>query len=314
LNDDDVLRAHLAQMAKSVSPAYGLIAAIADPEAQREAGLLVDFVVSEQLSPPASLDLGADEIRTWRLSVEAAKPDRKCIGYLLQKFPAWSTAVSSTARAAFLETFPKLAPAAYDLNDEGMRLVIESVNVDPALLACVAEYAMTTAESVRAAARMAHRAADQHCTDLMRRLVETFPAQRVDESREAENLLPSMGKALQAAPDEAWQAGMLLALELVARDISSARGTLESLAGVLSKMPVAQAVPYLEDFRMMVEHIGIRINRLCLMDLPQWYARHGVEKTRAFVSCACLAAESFGVVAGQHFAERKTAAAKEMLP
>jgi hypothetical protein len=313
LNEDEALRAHLAEMAKASSPVYGLIAAISDPQAQHEAGLLADIVVSEQLSPPSTLDLPAGEIRTWRLSVEAAKPDRKCMGYLLANFPAWTKAVSSTARADFLESFPRLAPAAHDLGDEGMRLVLEAANVDPPLLEAVAEYAMTTAESVRAVARMAHRAANLHQAELMKKLTAVFPAERMEDSREAENLLPSIGKATEAAPEEAWPAAMALALELVARDISSARGTLDSLPGALKKLPLAQAREYLEDFRMMVEHIGIRVNRVCLSELPQWYARHGVERTRAFVSCACRAAESYGVVAGQFFAERKTAAAKGML-
>jgi hypothetical protein len=313
LDHDRILRAHLAQIAKSVSPIYALTVEVADPEARREAGLLADFVVTEQLPPPKSLDLDADQMRVLRLAVEAAKPDRKCIPYLMERFPVWTAQVSSTARAGFLESLPVLAPAAYDLGDEGMAQVIEAGNVDPALLPCIAEYAMSTADTVRAAARLAQRAASHHRTGLLQTLVDVFPAQKADESREAEKLLPAMRAATEAAGDAAWPAAMELALELTRNDVSSARGTLDSLPGVIRQVPVADLGPYLEDFRMLVEHIGIRVNRICLTELPAWYRRHGSERTRAFVSCACQVAEEYGAVAGQHFLERRTAAAKEML-
>jgi hypothetical protein len=120
-------------------------------------------------------------------------------------------------------------------------------------------------------------------------------------------------RAATEAAGEAWPAAMELALDLARHDTSSARGTLDALAGAARRVPVADLEWYLMDFRMLVRHIGIRVNRICLTDLPAWYRNHGSERTRAFVSCACQAAEEYGAVAGQHFAERRTAAAREML-
>ena len=121
-----------------------------------------------------------------------------------------------------------------------------------------------------------------------------------------------MARATEAAGN-VWVPAMELALKLTAWDVSSARGTLESLPGSLRKVPVAEVGPYLDDFHLLVEHIGIRVNGICLNDLPAWYARYGTERTRAFVSCAGQAARDYGAIAGQYFLERKTAAAKEML-
>ena len=307
------MHAHLEEMAKACSPVYAKVRALTDPEAQREAGLLADILVSDQITAPVSLPDSAEILRAMHFSMESAKPDRKCMGYVLRAFPAWVDAVSSTARETFLDVIPKLAPAAADLGDEGMRLIIEAVNVEPKLIECTAAYAMTTGEAIRAVARIAHRAASHHRRDLLEKLVEIFPAGKMEESRDAEHLLPAMARATEAAASNAWVPAMELALKLTARDVSSARGTLESLPASLRKVPVAVVGPYLDDFHLLVEHIGIRVNGICLNELPAWYARHGTERTRAFVSCAAQAGRDYGTVAGQYFLERKTAAAKEML-
>jgi hypothetical protein len=147
LNTDQVLRDHLEQLSKAESPIYERVAVIDDAGAQREAGLLADTVVHEQLTVPAALPGDAAALRTLRLSVEAAKPDRACMNFLLRSFLSWMDAISSTARGQFLETLPKLAPACGDLGDDGMRLLIEAGNLEPGLLGNAASYAMTTAEA-----------------------------------------------------------------------------------------------------------------------------------------------------------------------
>ena len=165
-------------MAKACSPIYDLVGALSDPEAQREAGLLADILVSDQLAAPVSLEGTAETIRAMRLSVEAARPDRKCMSYVMRAFPGWVNAVSSTARETFLDALPKLSPATHDLGDEGMRLIVEAVNVEPKLIECASAYAMTTGEAIRAVARLAHRAANHHRAELLEKLVEIFPARR----------------------------------------------------------------------------------------------------------------------------------------
>lgn len=312
LSDDPVLRAHLAQLSQAASPIYELIAAIPDLEAQREAGQLADLIVSEQLPSPRSLPANPAELRALRLSVENARPDRRAMHFLLDSFERWLDALSPAARAEFLETFPKLAPAAHDLGEAGMRLMLEAVNLEPKLLGCAAAYAMTTAEAIRAAAALVHRAASHHCGGLVDKLVATFPAERMEESRDAEKLLPALAGAAQAAGD-AFAPALELALALVARDVSSARGALRSLPGALRGVPAGSEGFYLDDFRLLIEHIGIGVNGVCLTDLPRWYASFGAERTRAFVSRACQAAHAFGRIAGQYFLERKTPAARDML-
>jgi hypothetical protein len=311
--NEEVLREHLAELAKTVSPIYERVASLGDSEAQREAGRLADWIVSEQLEAPAAIPTDAAAVRCLRRSVEATKPDRGCMTYLLESFPKWMASLSSSSRAEFLENFPNLAPAARDLSDKGMGEVIEAIHLDPKLLGHVAAYATTTAEAVRAVARIAQRAANHHRGDLLEKLVEVFPATRMEESKEAEQLLPAMAEATEAVADIAWIPAMELALALAARDVSSARGTLRALPGSLSRVPQGDKGAYLDDFRLLVESIGIRVNGVCLKELPDWYSQGGSQRTREFVSMACETARKYGVLSGQFFLERKTAAARQRL-
>jgi hypothetical protein len=313
LNRDEILRNHLAQLAKTVSPVFDLAAAAAGREARIEAGLLADLIVSDQLTPPRALPGRADEIRCLRESVDSARPDRKCAAFILGSFSGWLEAVNSAARAVFLGGFPKLAPAALDLGQDGMRLIIEAVNAEPAVLKAASEYAIADAAGVRAVARIARQAAAHRRADLLERLVAAFPAKALEESADAEKLLAALGRATEAAGEQAWAEAMELGIELISRGLSSARGTLDGLPSALGKVRPEHSTAYLADFAVLVKAIGIRVNGICLKELPGWYATHGPDRTRAFVACACEAANSYGTVAGQCFLERRTQAAREVI-
>ena len=311
MKHDEILELHLGQLAKSVSPVYGLLAALKDDEARREGGRLADLIIGEQLTVPKELCREAAGLRALRLGVEAAKPDRKCIEFILSKFSGWFDGISSTGRETFVEVFPRLAPAARDLGDDGMRMVIETVNLDAALLAPIASYAMTTGEAIRAIAKLANRASDHHRADLIAKLVEIFPAEKMEVSREAERVVPAVEAATEAAAT-VWVPAMELALALITRDFSSAVGTLGGLPGAIGKVPVKDLGPYLDDFRMLVEEIGLSVNGICLQQLPGWYVQRGSEATRAHVALACEAARAYGALAGRSFLEGRTEASRQV--
>jgi len=281
-----------------------------DSSLQSEAGRLIDIILSEQLTPPAQFP-PPDSIPTLRASVEKAKPDRRCMQYLLRSFPAWMGAVSPAARAMFLEVMPDLAPAAYDLNDAGMGMVLEAAASDPAILRPVASYAMTTDKAIRAIAAVARQAAEQRRVDLLQAFAAAFPSEKMEESKDAEKLLPDIRRFTEAS--KAWPEAMQLAIALAERSPSTARASAKDAVAVLGKLPAADHGPYLDDFRLIVESIGIRAAGFCLRTLPALYQRHGSEHVRRFVSLACQTANNAGVLAGEAFLNRKTEAARGIL-
>ncbi|MBK5295464.1 MAG: hypothetical protein JJE04_27775, partial [Acidobacteriia bacterium] len=156
MSQDQTLNAHLEQLAAAKSPAYRALGRVQDAGLRREAALLLDLLLSEQIAVPPTFPNPVDAVAALRAGVEKAKPDRKCIGYILKSYPAWISALAPHARESFLASFPVLAPAVYDLNDAGMRLVLEAAANDPAILPHVAAYSMTTADAIRAMAGIAH--------------------------------------------------------------------------------------------------------------------------------------------------------------
>jgi hypothetical protein len=306
LNDEQILAAHLGGLA----PVYRQLAAISDSRLQAEAGRLIDLILSEQLAAPVRFP-PEDAIPALRAAVEKAKPDRRCMEYLLKSFAGWVEAVSPAARGAFLEVIPELAPAAYDLNDEGMRMVLEAAAADTGILRPVAGYAMTTDEAIRAVASIARQAAEHRRVDLLQALATAFPAEKMEESKDAEKLLPALKRMVEVA--RAWTEGMQLGIALAERNASAARSASKDLVTVLGRLPAGDHGPYLDDFRLIVEAVGIRAAGFGLRTLPGLYQRHGAGPVRRFVSLACQAAESAGVLAGEAFLERKTEAARGVL-
>lgn len=304
---DPILQAHREEL----GAAYRVFDRLDVPELRREAGLLIDFLQGEQISVPETIGDPAEGLPCLRKSVEAAHPDRKCIAFLLKGFPDWTRAVAPASRETFLRRLPELAPAVYDLGDAGMRTVVEAVSAEPRTLGPIAAYAMTTAGAIRAIAELAHAAAAHQRVDLLEALAEAFPATAMEESKDAERLLPAVAAAATAA-GSAWSEAMELALLLIRNSVSSAYGAFSALPGALRKVPDTGV--YLRDFREISEAVGLRAIGLCLGTLPGWHAKQEREALRRFVALGCEAAREFGALAGMAFLERKTKASKQLLP
>lgn len=287
---DSTLRAHLDEL----HPAYRAVHTIADPTLRTEAAKIIDFALTQHLPVPA-IDQASEANGCWRAAIQTAHPDRKCVSYILTNFSAWWKRIEPPARPAFLEGFPHLAPAVHDLSNAGMGHVIQAVNRDPRLLPVIYSYAMTTGEAIRAVARLA-----TSCdVAQLQKLVDVFPAQRMEASKDAERFLPALGAVPDALP---------LALVLTEHNVSSAYAVCRALKN-LDRPPT-----YVDDFRLLVECIGISVSGVCLHELPRWHKQHGAEATHRFVQAAAECGRTYGVHAGQQFLERRTQAARQLLP
>jgi hypothetical protein len=304
---DPILQTHLEQL----GPAYRVFDRLSGPHQREAAAALIDFLHSEQFRIPEWFADPPDALPCLRAAVKAAHPDRKCIAFLIERFPGWLSAVAPGSRPAFEEELPNMAPAVFDLNDAGMRLVLEVASADPRALKHIAAYAMTTAEAIRAIAAIAHSAVAHHRIDLLESLVAAFPAAKMEESRDAERLLPAIASAAAAA-GPAWPQLLAAAITLTRLDVSSACGTCKSLPKAIAR--VSDPAAYLADVDSILGAIGLRAIGLCLKTLPAWHSIHPVENVRRFVQVACAASREFGVLSGMAFLERKTDAARRLLP
>ena len=279
-----------------LGPVYGILQGAQG--AERQAGArVIDLVVGERLPLPEHPGWPAESLPCLAAAVEAAHPDRDCIGYILHSYAGWLD-VAGPARAKFLEDFPRLAPAAHDLGEEGMRMVLSALRRDSRAVSLVGVYSMTTPEAARAMARIV----DAAPADMVARLVAVFPAEKMEQSKDAERFLPALGEVPQA---------LSLAVALAARDISTAYAVCRRLPAVLKSH--ANAGVYLEDFEVLAGTIGPRVAGWCLKTLPGLYAKHGLEAARNFVTLAAQTARDYGALAGEAFVERKTQAAREAL-
>jgi hypothetical protein len=302
---DPILASHLADL----GPAYRIFDTLESAELRREAARLIDFLRAEQISIPDSLgDPPGDAIPCLRKSVERAHPDRKCVTFVLAGFSGWLSALRPESRPEFLEWMPALAPAALDLGETGMARVVEVANIDPLALRPIAAYAMTTAEAIRAVVRIAAEAAKRGRIDLVQKLADTLPAEKMEESKDAERLPGAIAEATGAAAG-AWTDAMLLAIDLTKVNTSSAFAAMSALPGALRKVPDPAA--YLTDFRNIVEAIGLQAVGTCTGSLAAWHSTGNPEAVRRFVQLACEAGGEYGVAAGMAFLERKTPAARE---
>ncbi|MBK5292650.1 MAG: hypothetical protein JJE04_13350, partial [Acidobacteriia bacterium] len=168
------------------------------------------------------------------------------------------------------------------------------------------------ADAIRAMAGIAHQAAASRRLDLLQALTTAFPAIKMEEGRDAEHLLKALHLLTQAT--QAFPEALQLGIALIERDISAARATCKEAAATLGKLASNLHAPYLEDFRLLLEAIGIRVNGHCLRTLPGLYRKHSIDAVRRFVALACEAAQSYGVLAGEAFLDRKTDAARRTLP
>jgi hypothetical protein len=116
----------------------------------------------------------------------------------------------------------------------------------------------------------------------------------IEDSREAERLLPALGKAVDAAGD-GWAEAVELAAVLLANDASSAYGVMESLPKSLAQAPDKKL--YLAHFVALVRALGNRAAGVCLKRLPGGKA--GVAEE------AVTLASQYGVLAAERYLEEQ---------
>ncbi len=281
----------VAEHIRELHPAYGLFSILTDAVSRKAAAELIDFLLAEEIPLPEVFHPMPESLPALRDAVKAAHPDRKCIAYILANVSKWND-------PSVRDSLPALAPALLDLHDDGMAMLLEAAALDGRAVSAVAAYSMTNKAIVRAAAGLALHATRTGRIGDLQRLTAACPAERMEESKDAEKLLP----AVAAVPD-----ALALAAAIAQRNISSARGVCLKLAK-LDRTP-----EYLSDFQLAVEAIGVQSVGFCLETLPGLYAAHGLERTHAFVAMAAEAAREYGSHAGQAFLERKTKAAKAAL-
>lgn len=264
-------------LARALSPAYSALRPFT-PEVRGHAAALVDIVVEESLATPPSF---ADDLAliaamppheaevvldAWAASVTAAKPERGTMKFILERFPAWYQSCPPLAREPWLAGMPKLAPAAKGVADEGMSnlcLAMEATG-DPytahKLIESAASYAMTTDPAIRAIAALQLAAARHQRPDLWLQIAQSFPAERLEENRDAENFLPALAKMVEASREEAVPA-LELGAVLAANNASSARAACEKFA--------AAAKPGLfSEARDVIATLGTRAIGASLTKLP----------------------------------------------
>jgi hypothetical protein len=271
-------------------PVYALIAGLPE-DVRGDAGAIADLVVSQEFKAPASLG-PAGGIRCLRRALDAAQPDRKCTQFVLDHFAGWMGAVTDNGRATFLEEFPALAPAAFDLGEAGMKRVIESTNRDPRKFACIACYAMTTKEVIVAMAGLA----SVHSAEDLQRFAAAVPASAMEDSRDAERLPAAVARVPES---------LRLAATIAERDIPAAYGTITRVKN--------RPAGYFAAFQTLAESIGLQASGWCLDKLPELIERRGEEQARAFAGQAAAIARSHGAHAGQAFLEGRIPIAKEQL-
>jgi len=301
---DPILDEHLAQMRERHATAYSAVET-------SDSGALADLIISEELSAPDLSPIPQDGVGPLLASLKTASPDRKCMQYVLTSFAGWQGVIAPAARAEFLALIPKLAPATRDLGDVGMRIVLDAAALEPRILAPVAAYAMTTAEAIRAMAQLAKSAADHGRPELLEDLAASFPAEKMEENRDAEHLIPALAKMTEAAEGSAQV--LAVAVELAKTNPAGARAAANSLTKVLAAMPSDRKAEYTQHCQSILKNIGARATGFCVNTLPGLYQRHDKQAINRFVELACEAGQRLGQVAGQAFLEMKTQASKAVL-
>jgi len=287
LNDNPILSAHVSEL----DPAYRIFDGLSDPKLRAEAAKLVDFLRGEEIAVP--LDVPPDALPFLRAAAESAHPDRKCLGFLAARFGAWVARVQPESRTAFFEGMISLGPALADFGDEGMSDVVTAVNRDSRLMACISSYALTTKPVVLAIAKLAVDAP----VEWLQRLVAAVTVTKMEESKDAERLLPALALVPDALP---------IIVVLAERNVSSAYGACKGIGKV-----TASRAEFLEDMRLLAETVGISSVGFSLDTLPGLYRGIGLERAREFVKLAAECAVEYGQSAGQAFLERKTAASAQ---
>jgi hypothetical protein len=286
----------LSELVHKVSPAYAIFETAGTGPVP--AGRVVDVLVAEKLRVPAHF---ADQAAlpepawaAWGASLEGAKPYRNSMQLIADAFPAWWSVADEAGQKALARHLPLLAPAVADLGKEGVGDLLAAG--EPALQAAAA-YSLADTKSVQAilAVARAGKADPQRCGQVLNALCEQFPISMIEDSREAERLLPALGKAVAVAGD-GWAEVVELATALLANDASSAYGVMEDLPKALAAAANKQA--YAAQFVALVRAMGNRVAGVALKRLA-------AAGTSPVAGEAVTLAGRFGVLAAERYLESK---------
>jgi hypothetical protein len=341
MNEDDVVARHRKEMIGRTSPIYGLFDIVEESafplevklRITHEASIIAEIVISQGLrvrtevraTAMSALAPGARDaelaFEAWRAALEGARPSRRGMDLVLNAFGHWLGISTADVRGPFLETLPALGPRIGDMGSSGIEQVLTAATSLPIgdarqLFSCLAAYATNAPDVISAVCHIGLEALELGHEEVLADLEAIIPPGHVGESKDSERLITSLakvGKACRSRGEEIWCRAMNLVLSLGTRNHSSAYVTARRLAKSLEQMPSETVLAYLEDFRILVDAIGIRVVGFSLRELPRLYEKYGRARTHAFVHAAASAAGSYGTTAGQWFYERKTGAAKEYL-
>ncbi len=315
-------------MGEKVSPAYRILRELPEGALRREAALLVDLVVDEELSVGPLEEIpalpGADPVRAllcWRLSIAAAHPRRSSMQLVLSCFPDWLRKLDGRpACAPFLLACPAIASAAGELGVSGVTEVLdaaaECAGEEDArvVLEAVASYSDAFRDIIVGIARISRAAAHHVRVDLLQRLEALLPLEQIAERGDSRKFIPALARMSDAyfsSGPVSWRRAIEVVLAVLESSVSSARSTAEALTALIPRLEAANRESYLEDFGKLIARLGTQAVGQALGSLPDLYAKHGREASRRFVEAVCDAADQFGANAGQHFLEQKTRAARE---
>lgn len=302
---------------------------------RREASALAELALAEALTVDSGVQQTAETIaglgipgaattlKAWREAVAAAHISRPGMRLLFSGVGNWVRTCNPALLPAFFESLPRLAPIAAELGSKGFEQILANASelTDPEdsrrLLTAVAAYGATRGSIALGISRLARSLLERGRQREIERIETTVPPNRTYESRDAARLIPALADlsdACAALGNEASNRTLELTLEVAGRNLSSAYALARGLPGRLRRLPRETALFYLDDFHHGLQAVGIRLVGFGLNQLPDFYGRYGIERTRSFMEKLAAVAEAYGPTAGQWFFERRTTAAREILP
>ena len=330
---DSLFAQHLRELTRKM-PVFGVFAAVSTDAKdlavlQTEAASIVEIAVAHDLVGAAAvfcaeaLMRAPDPLRhqrfsAWHETLANAVPDRTGMTLALGSFADWLGGCPD-AEDALCTAFPRIAPVLGELRSVGVAalLAVTRTSRNPSrLLEAVAAYGSTDAATVTAVASLGALTEAWQDNNVLERLLQVIPQDRTDADRDAERVIPAIQAFAQtcAQRSEAHaRASIETSLTLAAGGTSSAYAFATAGLRVWSHLEPETSLPWLEDTQLLARSSGIRCVGFILKTLPGMYAQYGINKTRKFVRAATEIAETYGITAGQHFYERRTAAARASL-
>jgi len=224
-------------------------------------------------------------------------------------------------RAAFLEVLPQLSPSVGDLGTKGMQELLQGANSLPedgsrCLLELVGRYGSTDARVILGVSTFAHRAITLGRNEYLAELENVAPPTKVRRVKAASDMIDAVGTLTEICLERGeilWFRIMDLIFALSRKSFESASFAAANLPKRVQQFSADGAVLYVQAFHSLVQAMGIRVTGYGLNELPKIFAKYGNERAVSFVNSASLAADTYGVTAGQCFLERKTVASKNAL-